>query len=619
MHLQAYKRKPFIFNRLPIQQRLPLFILLLLLIVVGAFSSVSYLEVKKNALANGTERVTTLADKLSSIFQKSIDHFAESVKTVALDKSIISYLNSKNPKDSLRALNFLNNSGKKDTANKLIQLLNVQKQLVLSWSSGNIAFNPDIDMSNSAPSGKGTYTGVGKILQANGLIYFPVLAYVRKNNEVVGYVVNWRILRATQADVDQLGQILGGNGRVYFGNDDNSLWTNLLKPIARPPVDLKRLQHTALYSRSNNVLLIGAVRPLANSRWLVLVELSGANMMKTAHTFLLWVIIIGSVLVLLGGFGGWLMSRTIIKPLEQLSTAASSIAEGKYSQAIVYHTEDAVGRLTESFNIMAAKIHLSRQHLEQKVEDRTKELQAAHSDITLQEEIIKRKDEFISIASHELKTPLTTIKAFFQIAEKEIPPDFKSYNLIPRAARQVNRMEHLISNLLDVSKINSNNMAFKPVVFDVGQVLHDAVHNIQHISPNHQLIILQSLSATINGDANRIEQAISNLLDNAVKFSPEGGNIVISCQQRRNKLDISIKDFGIGMTAQTIEMLFKRFSRATEDYRFQGLGLGLFISAEIIKRHGGTILVQSTLGKGSEFTIQLPIALNGKYNNSIAE
>lgn len=557
----------------------------------------------------GTERVTTLADKLTSIFQQSIDHFASSVKTVSNGKSLISYLNLRDRQDSLQTLDSFKQFAKKDTANKLIQLLDEKKHAILSWSEGNMAIKPDVDAWNIAPTGKGRYVSIGKIIEIKGSMYFPTLAIISSHGKLIGYLVDWKILKATRESVDQLGQLLGGNGKVYFGNDDNSFWTNLLKPIAKPPLDLKTLQQTTQYSREDADPLIGASRPLKNSRWFVLVELSSASMLKGAHTFLTWILLMGSGLVLLGGFGGWLLTRSITKSLRQLSKAASSIAEGNYTLKFDHRKPDELGQLADSFNRMAAKIQSSHQNLEQKVDDKTKALEAAEIDIKYQEESVKRKDEFISIASHELKTPLTTIKAFFQVVEHEITSEFKSFNLIPKASRQVKRMEHLISDLLDVSEINLKKAHYNHVIFDFGQMLQEAVHNIQQISPKHQLVMTSTLSVMIDGDANRIEQAVTNLLDNAVKFSPEGGKIIISCEVKSKILTFSVTDFGVGIAEDAKAILFERFYRGNTSHNFQGLGLGLFITSEIIKEHGGTISVESQLGKGSRFTVQLPVAV----------
>lgn len=607
--LLGHKKKRLLFSRLPIQRRLPLFIFILLITVITTFSWISYVGVKRSSEAMAIERVTTLADKLSSIFKQSIDNFAASAKTMADQKNVIHYLSSGKRQDSVEALSFLNTYERKDTSNKLVQLLNAKKQVMLTWTSDKTNFYTNIDQSNRALTGQNGYVSVGKLVSIKNLMYFPVIASVRNNNKTIGYIVNWKILHATQQSIDQLAQLLGGNGRVYFGNDDNSFWTNLLNPVEKPPVSLKTLERTARYSRNNGGDLIGSLRPLANSRWLVLIELSDAATLKTAHIFLGWVIIIGTVLVILGALGGWIMSRNLTAPLSQLGNAASSLAEGNHLLIVDYNRQDEIGKLAESFNIMAAKVEAAKRDLEQKVEDRTQELRTAQTDIKNEQENLRKKDEFISVASHELKTPLTTIKTFFQIAEKEIPTEYKLSNLIHRASRQVNRMEHLISDLLDVSKITSNNIQYSNVVFDLDLVLREAVNCVQQISPTHKLLITRSVSVKITGDPIRMEQAITNLLNNAVKFSPGAPEVLISSEIEGGSVRIKIQDFGIGIEKDAINALFEKFSRVNIDPRFQGLGLGLFISSEIIKRYGGTISVQSELGKGSEFIIRLPMGL----------
>lgn len=139
-----------------------------------------------------------------------------------------------------------------------------------------------------------------------------------------------------------------------------------------------------------------------------------------------------------------------------------------------------------------------------------------------------------------------------------------------------------------------------------------AYDSVQEISPNHRLIIQQSVSLRIKADHNRIEQAFINLLNNAVKFSPDADQVQIRCELITGQLCVTIKDFGIGISSQNLDKLFAKFVQAERSHRFQGLGLGLFISSEIIKRHGGHISVISEPGYGSEFTVHLPVDEN-KY------
>ena len=555
----------------------------------------------------GSERVTTLADKLSGMFKQSFDQLSASVSTVASDTSVKAYLLSPNNTNYAGSRDTIQKFLKKDTVNKLVQLFNGQKQVLSSGENG-LRLKISIDSLKTGLRPKDGTLSIGKLVQFNGSIYYPIVAPVTGSKKTIGYVVNWRILKATPQSIVQLGQLLGSNGKLYFGNDDQNFWTDMIRPVEKPPVDAATLQQVAQYSRKGNEPVIASMRKIGDSRWLILVELSNASFQKTARIFLRWVIIIGILLIITGSFGGWLMSRTITKPLKQLSSAATAIADGNYSSRVDVNRDDELGKLAQSFNIMSARVSAAQQELEQMVADRTRELQTAITDIKDQQESDRKKDEFISIASHELKTPLTTLKAFFQLAGREMEPQQKSYNFFGNATRQLNRMERLIADLLDVSKINSGKMQYNFEAFDIQKLLNDTIESTQQISPGHRLILERSGPVTVNGDRHRIEQVIVNLLSNAVKYSPEADKVLIWSELKASSVLVTIKDFGIGISKKHLSGLFDRYYRIEgSEYRFQGLGLGLFISSEIVKRHGGHISVQSEPGKGSSFTFELPV------------
>lgn len=608
---QKNERRHFIFKPVSIQQRVPLFICILLTTIILVFTWFSYLGVRDAAMATGNERVATLADKLSVMFKGSIDQFTNSTATIAREPSVKEYLDSEKKETRLKTLAVFQDFLKKDTTNKEVELLNDQKEVVLRTGDTRLPIKPGI-LYTKAIAEKKDYSGVGRIIVLDHEMYFPVLASVLAQNKVLGYVVNWKHLRATQESIDQFGQLLGSNGKLYFGNDDGLFWTNLMEPIPQPPVNLNQLQKVALYSRKAGEPLLGSVRKIPNSRWLVLVELSGASFQQTANNFLRRALIIGILLILGGSLGAWLMSRRITKPLKQLGKAAAAIADGNYSLLVHIDRQDELGTLAESFNIMAIRVRAAQENLEQKVEKTSKELQSAITDIEDQKESEKKKDEFISIASHELKTPLTTVKAFFQLAAKEIPSESRTHQLIGAAARQVTRMERLISDLLDVSKINAGKMQYDLEDFDFQEVLKEATDSVQEIYPDHHLILKKTAPARIIADRHRIEQVIVNLLNNAVKYSPGKDKVLIRSEVKNSILRVSVEDFGIGIEEKHLGELFGRFYRVNLEHRFQGFGLGLFISAEIVKRHGGNIWVKSEFGKGSVFTFQLPITAGDK-------
>ena len=232
-----------------------------------------------------------------------------------------------------------------------------------------------------------------------------------------------------------------------------------------------------------------------------------------------------------------------------------------------------------------------------------------NTDIHEQKEIEKQKDEFLSIASHELKTPLTSVKAFLQLGQKILPPDVKAYGFISKASTQLRRLENLISDLLDVSKINAGKMNYNHEPFEFSMALQEVVDSIQQTSEKHHIILENNIPVTYTGDRLRIEQVLNNLLVNAIKYSPEGEKVIVRSELQQNNIIVSIQDFGIGIEAENLTKLFDRYYRVdNSSMRFQGLGLGLFISSEIIKRHNGSLWIESEVGKGSTFFFLLPVS-----------
>ena len=223
-----------------------------------------------------------------------------------------------------------------------------------------------------------------------------------------------------------------------------------------------------------------------------------------------------------------------------------------------------------------------------------------------------KKDEFLSIASHELKTPLTSIKAYNQIMKKlEVPEKIKPF--IDKSADHIARLERLIADLLDVTKINAGKVSYSVEPFNFAELLNDSVESMQHTAPKHQLIVASNPVITYQGDRGRLEQVINNFISNAVKYSPEGAKVLINSTVDQDNIVVSIQDFGIGIAKENLNKLFDRYYRVDNTaMRFEGLGLGLYISAEILRRHGGSFWIESEIGQGSTFFFRLPFAQTGK-------
>ncbi|MDQ6902911.1 MAG: response regulator [Bacteroidota bacterium] len=231
------------------------------------------------------------------------------------------------------------------------------------------------------------------------------------------------------------------------------------------------------------------------------------------------------------------------------------------------------------------------------------------TDIEEQKQILKRKDEFLSIASHELKTPLTSIKAYVQLLDDILADDVRTKVFVSRALLQVNKLDGLINDLLDISKIENGRLTFdfKEIKFE--ELLATTLEMLAQIYPDIKITHEGETNAKICGNAMRLEQVIINLVSNAVKYSPKGKKVhVLTKITPGNELCVSVKDFGIGISPENQKNIFSKFYRVTDtDVATQGLGIGLYICDEILKRHHSTLTVKSELGKGAEFYFKLPI------------
>lgn len=230
----------------------------------------------------------------------------------------------------------------------------------------------------------------------------------------------------------------------------------------------------------------------------------------------------------------------------------------------------------------------------------------------------RKKDEFISIASHELKTPLTSIKGYIQLLERSLRKgDANTITThLSKAQLQLEKLNGLITDLLDISKIESGKLKFNKEDFCVDQLINSVIEVMQQSYPDYKITLTGKCGVPVYGDEMRIEQVITNFLTNAIKYSPESKQINITAAVNKQELYVAVKDFGIGMSPKQINRVFEKFYRVEENgNRFQGLGIGLYISSEIIKRHDGKIGVNSVMGEGSEFYFIIPTQNKSTIND----
>ncbi len=297
--------------------------------------------------------------------------------------------------------------------------------------------------------------------------------------------------------------------------------------------------------------------------------------------------------------------ETAIIFLSAANTELKFIAKGYSSGGLDYITKPL------DMNILLLKVKTFYRIYEQS--RKLKEMQdTLLAEIEFRKEAERKKDEFISIASHELKTPLTSVKGYVQLLERSVNKgDTETVKKhLKKAQVQLEKLNSLIADLLDISKIESGKLKLNKQYFSIDYLLDNVLEIMHQSNPTFKIIKKGKAGCEIFADEMRIEQVIVNFLTNAMKYSPGTEEIFITINVKDDQLYLAVKDSGIGMLPEQLEHVFDKFYRVEEtSQRFQGLGIGLYISSEIIKRHGGEIGVTSNYGEGSEFYFIMPTKL----------
>lgn len=352
------------FRGLSIQQRLPLLICVLLLSMIVIFSWISYIGVRNAALKAGRDRLTTLSDQLSSMFTQSSQALITTTRATANQQAFRNCIQSLNAVQCLDALQALEKL-RQDSSSVFIELRDKNRRSIILSGKNSIEKRVNFDSLTSVIKlDSGT---VGKIYRVRDSMYYPAVAAVTDQNKIIGYIIRWRIISATPQALEQLSKLLGTKATIYVGNNDRSLWTNMIHPISNPLPPEAGVSGVFEYKNDSGQNVIVAEKPIGNTPWLLAVEFSQQTVLESANRFLGWIILIGSLLVAAGIFIAWLMSHSITRPLNKLTAAVSAIASGKGSPDVAVHRKDEVGKLARAFNAMNNQVHTAKQDLEKKV------------------------------------------------------------------------------------------------------------------------------------------------------------------------------------------------------------------------------------------------------------
>jgi two-component system sensor histidine kinase VicK len=222
-----------------------------------------------------------------------------------------------------------------------------------------------------------------------------------------------------------------------------------------------------------------------------------------------------------------------------------------------------------------------------------------------------RKNDFIAMVSHELKTPLTSLQGYVQMIALKARRDGDGYltGIMDRAINQVRKMTSMINGFLNVSKLEGGKIHLDIQEFDLDALIHEVAKEGDLLSSSHSVTVQDCSLVKVKADRDKIAQVLTNLISNAIKYSPKANVVQVSCAHTETEVIISVKDEGMGIKQEDIDNLFTRFYRVSsqQTQTISGFGIGLYLCAEIVDRHNGSIWIESEIGQGSTFHFSLPL------------
>ncbi|MBC7949073.1 MAG: sensor histidine kinase [Chitinophagaceae bacterium] len=579
---------------LSIQQRLPLLICILLLVVIIIGGTISYLEVRNAALKTGSSRLLSSGDQLSTLLGQSMQSVITSTRALGEQEVVKQFLRVKDSTSKNATLNLLQQV--QDTSTVSMEILDDQLRVMLK--TGKAGADSTVNYQMLAKNKARPDTGkIGELYVINDSLYYPVVAGIKDKKGLSGYLVRWRRISNNARTMERVTKLMGmDDAEIYFGNANNSLWISLSSPTTQPeilpiPAGPRQAKDVQSYTTREGKEVIGVVIPIRQTRWQLLIEEPRQTILQPARDFLKKIIIGGLFLLLIGIFWAWIMSRNITRPLKKLTAAATAIAAGNLSAKVEVSRNDEVGELARAFNAMILQLNKARERLENKVVE-AKEVNDQLRDLSAHLQNI-REDERIHIAREmhdELGQLLTGFKMDVSWLTKRLTDRDD-----PAIKEKLQGMIALVDDSVKfVRKIAAE---LRPSILDdLGLVAalewhskeFEKRYNIQvnFHSPPQDL----KTSALIGTGLFRMYQ---ESLTNVARHSG-ADKVEASLKKNGNKIMLSISDNGKGFDTRQV----------------QKKTLGLLGMKERAIMVGGNLQIRSQLGKGTSIEIIVPVPEN---------
>lgn len=572
-----------------IQRKLPLLVTTLLLAVAVAQLTIGYGDVRQASRTLADKRLPLATKVLADLFQAGQGRTR--ITTLARDSAIVTFLRSGGHRGRDAALAAMRRITSDTASNAGLELLDFSGRLLLR--TGRFSMGDSVFVSPGRDSAR-----YGSLMRRDTTLFIAVAAAAGDAERAGGIVQQVARLSLSERTRTTLTGLAGGDVRLLFGNAAGDPWTDFATIVPAPPPDVRASRTPVRYERGEPVRASAATVP--GTPWMVVAELPTRIVSAPARAYLTTMGPLALLVVIVGALIAWWGSRRLTTPLGDVTRAAEAIAAGDLRPRVPERGDDELGRLARSFNTMADQVSRSHHHLETQVAQRTKALEGTNAEL----------ESFSYSVSHDLRAPLRAIHGFARILleDHHAKLDPEAQRLLGVIDQNTRRMGQLIDDLLAFSRLGRKEISTAPVdMRELATLVADEVRRTDTARTGTLNIQIDPLPQA-HGDRALLRQVLSNLLQNAAKFTRDRADARVEVGSRSNgeQTVYFVKDNGAGFDGRYADKLFGVFQRLHTADQFDGTGVGLAIVKRIVQRHGGRVWAEGAVDQGATFFFTLP-------------
>jgi signal transduction histidine kinase/DNA-binding response OmpR family regulator len=582
----------------------------LIAVALVAVIAYTHLALRQTLIRAGEARATGVAAQLAGLFGPPIPVRLAEIQRLTDHASVRALLSAPTAESESAAFDRLKPITANAQQQQLLEVWDTKGRRVLTRrvpETGNAVQVSDI-APTPAESGVLPYRLQGDVVVSEVVVPIRLAG---DGSPTIGYVVSRRV--ATNPNTpDTLNRLVGSGGRVLLGNQSGSVWTDLTRAVAAPPIDAAKAGAHRYVDADGETRLAG-VAHLSGTPLAILIEFPQSLFIQPAWTVLRQLVIFGALFTLAATAVVWRLTGRITRPLATLTDAVRAVSGGDYSKRVPAGTDSEVGRLAAEFNAMAATIESALHELEVRAQ-RLREAARLEEENKRVQEASRMKSEFLANMSHELRTPLNAIIGFAELLyDGQVTPDMPEFrDFMHDILRSGQHLLQLINDVLDLSKVEAGRLEFHPEETALDQVVGETIGMLRPLAAQKQLTIGHEIDPSVEQvfvDRGRLKQVLYNYLSNAIKFTPESGRVWVRVAPEGDQhFRLEVIDTGVGIAAADLAKLFIEFNQleAGAAKKHQGTGLGLALTRRLVEAQGGRVEVSSTPGRGSTFSAILP-------------